>query len=184
MAQPVKKIIKTEQKAAFVEELKKQLEEGGSMVMVTYQGLTVEDSSALRDKVRAAGGSFRVVKNTMLRRAVAGTDLEPLQEHCFGSTAVLISDAEDPVTPLKELVGFAKDFEEILTVKAGALEGRVMSAEEVIALSKLPSKEELLGKMLGSVNAPASNLVGALSGVARNLVFALKAVHDQKAEAA
>lgn len=182
MVQAVKKIVKTEVKEAFVEDLKKQITEGGTLVMVTYQGLTVEESSDLRDKLRAVGGSFRVVKNTMLRRAVAGTSLEGLQEHCFGSTAIMISGAEDPVTSVKELVTFAKTHE-VIQVKAGGLEGRVMSEAEVIALSKLPSKEELLAKMLGSINAPASNLVGALSGVARNLVYALKAIHDQKAAA-
>ena len=71
MVQAVKKIVKTEVKEAFVEDLKKQITEGGTLVMVTYQGLTVEESSELRDKLRAVGGSFRVVKNTMLRRAVA-----------------------------------------------------------------------------------------------------------------
>ena len=182
MAQPVKKIVKTETKEAQVAELKQQIADGGSLVVLTYQGLTVEDSSALRDKIRAAGGRFRVVKNTMLRRAVAGTELEGVQEFCFGSTAVMISGAEDPVTPVKELMAFAKDHE-VITVKGGGIEGRVMSDKDVIALSKLPSKEQLLAKMLGSMNAPASNLVGALSGVARNLVYAVKAIHDQKAAA-
>lgn len=182
MAQPVKKIVKTATKEAFVEELKQQIADGGTLVVVTYQGLTVEESTALRDKIRSVGGRFRVVKNTMLRRAVTGTDIESLQEYCFGSTAVMIAGAADPITPVKELVKFAKDHE-VVTVKGGALDGKVMSEAQVLALSKLPSKEELLAKMLGSINAPASNLARALSGVARNLVYAIKAIHDQKAAA-
>lgn len=179
MAQPQKKIIKVEQKKAQVDELREEIKGAGSIIFFAYQGLKVSDVTAMRDKLRKVGGRMAVVKNTLLRRATDGEGMAPVHEQLFGDTAIVISSKDDPITPVKELMVYAKQFEK-LQVKAGILEGKAITKAEVIALSKLPTKDELIAKVLGSMNAPASNFVRALSGVARNLVYALEAIRKQK----
>lgn len=182
MVQPVKRIVKVDQKKDIVAGIKSDIENSASLVLTAYKGLTVEEISDLRAKLAEVGGRFRVLKNTLVSRAVSGTNLEPLQEHLFGTTAVMFA-GDDPVMPVKALAEFTKKHEK-LEIKAGAIEGKPLSREQVIELSKLPTKEELLAKLLGSVNAPATNLVYALSGVVRKLVHAIEQIRQQKEAAA
>lgn len=176
----------TEKKQAVVAELKKHLTEAKGVVFTSYRGLTVAQDTQLRRELRAAGVTYHVVKNTMTRLAAKDAGLDGLTEHLEGTTAMAFS-TEDAVAPAKVICGFIKKnkLEEpgILTVKVGVVEGKVIDAKEVKALAALPSREELVAKLLGSMNAPIANTVGVLQGVIRKAVYVLDAIRVQKQSA-
>ena len=173
-------------KQAVVAELKEQLTSAKGVVLTGYKGLTVAQDTALRREFREAGVTYHVVKNTMLRLAAQEAGIEGLDEHLEGTTAFAFS-AEDAVAPAKVIGGFIKknklDDAGVLTIKVGMVEGQVIDAKEVNALATLPSREELIAKMLGSMNAPISNTVNVLQGVIRNAVYVLDADRAQKESA-
>ncbi len=146
--------------------------------LVAFQGLSVPEISALRHELRTVGTEFHVVKNTLARRAIKGTDLEQLEEHFQGSTAVALSN-EDPALPAKILAKFAKSNPK-LEVKVGLLSGKPLSRENVEALSKLPPREVLLSMLLGTLKAPTSGLVNVLAGVLTKFVRTLHAIQQAK----
>lgn len=165
-------------KEALVAEFAAKLKEAKAAFLADYRGLDVEQANDLRNKLRDAGVEYRVVKNTLLRLAAKDTDAECLDEFLAGPTAIaLVTD--DPVAPAKALVEFAKKHE-IFQLKAGMLEGKLLDAAAIKALSDLPSREELLAKMLGSMSAPATNFVGVLAAIPRSFVQVLAAIKDQK----
>lgn len=173
-------------KQAVVAELKEQLTSAKGVVLTGYKGLTVAQDTALRREFREAGVTYHVVKNTMLRLAAQEAGIEGLDEHLEGTTAFAFS-AEDAVAPAKVIGGFIKknklDDAGVLTIKVGMVEGQVIDTKEVNALATLPSREELIAKMLGSMNAPISNTVNVLQGVIRKAVYVLDAVRAQKESA-
>ena len=173
-------------KQAVVAELKEQLTSAKGVVLTGYKGLTVAQDTALRREFREAGVTYHVVKNTMLRLAAQEAGIEGLDEHLEGTTAFAFS-AEDAVAPAKVIGGFIKknklDDAGVLTIKVGMVEGQVIDAKDVNALATLPSREELIAKMLGSMNAPISNTVNVLQGVIRKAVYVLDAVRAQKESA-
>lgn len=147
--------------------------------LADYRGLNVVQVEKLRNELRGAGVEYRVAKNTLLKLAAKGTGMECLEGHLSGPTAIAFAGS-DPVAPAKILIEFAKanaKFE----LKAGALDGKLLKVEDIKALAELPSREVLLAKMLGSLNAPASNFVGVLAAIPRSLVQVLAAIQDQKA---
>lgn len=174
------------EKKAVVAELTEQLKSAKGVVLTSYKGLTVAQDTELRRELRAAGVSYHVVKNTMMHLAADAAGMNEIDEHLAGTTAFAFS-AEDAVAPAKVICGFIKknklDESELLTVKVGAVEGQVVGVKEVKALAELPSREELITKMLGSMNAPISNTVGVLQGVIRKAVYVLEAIREQKASA-
>ena len=163
----------TSAKQAVVAQLKEQLESAKGVVLTSYKGLTVAQDTELRRELREAGVSYHVVKNTMLRIAAKEAGIEGIEEHLEGTTAFAFS-TEDAVAPAKVICGFIKknklEDAEVLTVKVGMVEGKVIGVDEVKALAALPSREELIAKLLGSMNAPISNTVNVLQGVIRNAV--------------
>lgn len=176
----------TSAKQAVVAQLKEQLESAKGVVLTSYKGLTVAQDTELRRELREAGVSYHVVKNTMMRIAAKEAGLEGIDEHLEGTTAFAFSK-EDAVAPAKVICGFMKknklEEAEILTVKVGVVEGKVIDVDEVKALAALPSREELIAKLLGSMNAPISNTVNVLQGVIRNAVYVLDAIRAQKESA-
>ena len=173
-------------KQAVVAELKEQQTSAKGVVLTGYKGLTVAQDTALRREFREAGVTYHVVKNTMLRLAAQEAGIEGLDEHLEGTTAFAFS-AEDAVAPAKVIGGFIKknklDDAGVLMIKVGMVEGQVIDAKDVNALATLPSREELIAKMLGSMNAPISNTVNVLQGVIRKAVYVLDAVRAQKESA-
>lgn len=173
-------------KQEIVAELKAQLESAKGVVLTSYKGLTVAQDTELRRELRAAGVTYHVVKNTMLRLAAKEAGIEGLDEHLEGTTAFAFS-AEDAVAPAKVICDFMKknklEEAEVLTVKVGMVEGKVIDAAGVKALASLPSREELIAKILGSMQAPISGTVNVLQGVIRNAVYVLDAVRAQKESA-
>ena len=176
----------TSAKQAVVAQLKEQLESAKGVVLTSYKGLTVAQDTELRRELREAGVSYHVVKNTMLRIAAKEAGIEGIEEHLEGTTAFAFS-TEDAVAPAKVICGFIKknklEDAEVLTVKVGMVEGKVIGVDEVKALAALPSREELIAKLLGSMNAPNSNTVNVLQGVIRNAVYVLDAIRSQKESA-
>ena len=141
----------TSAKQAVVAQLKEQLESAKGVVLTSYKGLTVAQDTELRRELREAGVSYHVVKNTMLRIAAKEAGIEGIEEHLEGTTAFAFS-TEDAVAPAKVICGFIKknklEDAEVLTVKVGMVEGKVIGVDEVKALAALPSREELIAKLL------------------------------------
>ena len=170
-----------EGKKEVVAEVSERLKKAQSVVLAEYRGLPVEDITVLRSQARASGVYLRVLKNTLARRAVKGTPFEKLADHMVGPLAYGISD--DPVAAAKVLHTYAKTNEK-LVIKGGAMAGQVMSAKEVGQLATMPSREELLAKLLGTMQAPIAKFVQTLNEVPGKFVRTLAAVRDQKEKAA
>ncbi len=166
------------QKKEQVKRLAKEFSESEISILVDYKGLDVLQMTELRSKFRAANVQMEVVKNTLLTRAVEGTDSDLMKDFFKGPSAIVLSK-EDPVAPAKILVDFVKDNEK-LEIKAAALGGKLLSVEEITQLAKMPSKDELLGKLVCTLNAVPTSFVNVLAGVPRAFVNVLNAVKDQK----
>ena len=176
----------TDKKRAIVAELKDQLTTSKGVVLTGYKGLTVAVDTELRRELRAAGVTYHVVKNTMTRFAAQDAGLDELTTHLEGTTGLAFSK-EDPVAPAKVICGFMKknklEDAGILTIKAGLVEGKIISDKDVKALADLPSREQLIAKLLGTMNAPIANTVGVLSAVISGFVRVVDAVREQKEKA-
>ncbi len=169
---------KLKQKEASVAQVQEMMQRAQSMVILDYRGLTVEQVSNLRNQCREANVEYRVIKNNILKRAAEALGIEGSDDYFKGPTAVAFG-YEDAVAPAKILTKFVKDVKKT-EIKGGILEGKVMDANGIDALSKLPSREELIAKMMGSMNAPITNFVGVLAAIPRGLVCALNAIREQK----
>jgi len=166
-------------KTETVAYLRKVLENCKLAVVSDYQGTTVSELTGLRREIQKAGGNLTVAKNTLIKKSVENTHLlEHLDKYLTGPTA-LIYTSQDPVSIAKALTESVKKLKKT-KIKGAVLEGKKISEEELKAIADLPPKEILISKMLGSLSAPAQNLVYALSGVARNLVYVLEAIRKQK----
>ena len=162
----------------MVEALSEKLGKAEAVFLADFQGLKVDKITDLRRKVREAGGEFEVAKNTLVKRAVNGTDNECLKDQLAGNNA-LGTTAEDPAALAKALVTFAKDNDK-LVIKGGAMGGKPLSFDQVKAMADLPSRDVLLATMLGTMNAVPSGFVRVLAAVPQNLMYALAAIRDQK----
>ena len=166
-----------EQKQAVVAEVAQQVSRAQAIVMVENRGMAVADMTRLRAKARASGVYFRVVKNTLVRRAVAETPFAQLAERMVGPLAYGIGP--DPVAVAKVLNDFAKGNEKFV-ITGGAMPGQVMSAKEIAALAALPSRDELIARLLGTMQAPIVRLARTLNAVPSTFVRTLAAVRDAK----
>jgi large subunit ribosomal protein L10 len=166
-----------QQKEAVVAEVAKQISGAQAVVLVENRGMAVADMTRLRAKARASGIYFRVIKNTLVRRAVVGTPFATLADKMSGPLAYGMGT--DPVAVAKVLNDFAKGNEKFV-IRAGAMPGQVMSAKDVAALAALPPREELLAKLVGTMQAPIAKLVRTLNEVPSKFVRALAAVRDSK----
>ena len=168
------------QKSDFVESFGKAASTAPLVVLADYRGASVESTNALRRTLEKSGGQWRVVKNTLAKRALAGTALEPLSEHFKGMTAVAIS-GDDPVGTAKVLKD-ALDPKGNIHVKVGFFDGEVIDAAGVKAVASLPSREELLVSLLRTIQEPARQVLGVLQAPGRDLLFLLKNYESKLAE--
>ena len=170
-----------EQKQAVVSEIAAQLGKAQAVIVAEYRGLDVGAVTDLRAKARKSGVYLRVLKNTLARRAVKGTPFEKLSEQMVGP--LMYGIAQDPVAGAKALAAFAKD-NELFVIKAGVMANTLMSPKDIKTLSTMPSREELLAKLLGTMQAPVAKLVQTMNEVPGKFVRTLAAVRDQKAKQA
>lgn len=155
------------EKKTQAELLRAQLANVSTVILSTFQGITVEDDTKLRRQVEAAGGKYEVVKNSVAERAAEGTPTAPLLKDLTGTNSIAYTRL-DPVALAKVLTKVAKDVP-AFKFRAGWVEGRVVSIEEITQLALLPSKEELISKMMFLLNAPAQRMATALAALPRNL---------------
>jgi large subunit ribosomal protein L10 len=169
-------------KQQVIEELREKLGRASAAILTDYKGLTVAEITGLRDSLAAEKVDYQVVKNTLMRLACRQTPASVLESSLTGTCAVAIA-YDDPSVPAKIIKKFSKSNEK-LKLKAAALGNRLIDADQVLALADLPPKEELLAKMLGTLNAVPTGLVTVLSGVPRAFVGVLAAIQRQKEEQA
>jgi len=158
---------KRSEKQQDLDKLKTELAKVSTVILSTFQGITVEHDTKLRRAVQAVGGKYKVVKNTLAERAGHGTPAESLLKNLSGTNSIAYTDA-DPVALAKALTKIAKDVP-AFQFKAGVVEGRVISIAEIQQLANLPSKEELISKIMFLLNAPAQRIAMALNALPRNL---------------
>ena len=165
-------------KSEKIEAMKEKIAKAQVAVLTEYKGYSVEEITNLRRALQKEGGDYMVTKNTLAKIALKGTNFEVLSELMTGATAIAFG-FNDPVSPAKVIAKFIKDSKKG-AVLGGALDGKLLSVKEAEALAKLPSKEELYAKLLGSINSPASGIANSLSAVMSQLTRAMAAVRDQK----
>ena len=169
-----------DEKVAVVEELSSRLASAKLAVVSDYRGLTVPVISQLRRELKQNNAELRVAKNTLLRLAIKGTPFEPMGPYLEGTTAITFADA-DPVTPAKILVEFIKNNPK-LEIKTAVLDGRLLTADQLKALSMLPGKDQLRAQLLAVMLAVPTSFVRVLSGVPLKALYALQAIRDQKGQ--
>jgi len=166
-------------KVKAIDEVRGDLEKVNDIIFTDYRGLTVEKITELRGKLRAKDAIFKVVKNRFTKIALKQLDRPEVGDNLVGPTAVaLVSDEAGPVA--KELVDFAKDG--ALVIKGGIIDGNVFDADQIVEFSKLPTRMELISKLMATMNAPLQNVVYVLNAVPQKLVRTLLAVADKKGE--
>ena len=170
----------TAEKTETVSRLARKMSQAEAIYLADFHGLDVDSVTRLRRSLRGAGVEYEVVKNRLARRAALDAGIEGLEPYLEGPTAMAFAQ-DDPVAPAKILQEFI-DGGGRLTIKTGLVDGQVLTAEAVAQLAKLPSREELIGHVVGSVQAPLYGLSALLNGVLRSLVAALSAIADQRTE--
>ena len=153
------------EKQAIVAALVEDLKAANSGVLVDYKGITVAEDTALRHELRENGVEYAVVKNTLLRRALDGVELGELDEVLNGTTSMAISK-EDPIAPMRIVNKYAKQMGDRFNIKAGFMDGKVLPLDDVFALAELPSKDALLGQVLGMMLAPITSLAIVIKAIA------------------
>jgi len=161
-----------------LDQLKKDLAEAKNLIVAQFQGITVEQDTDLRTKIRATNSKYRVVKNTLAKVATKGTPAEKLAAALKGPTSIAYNNS-DPVALAKALTAYAKA-NPVFVFKTGMVEGRVVNLNDLNAIASLPSKEELIAKLLFLLNAPAQRIAVATNGVARNLAVVIGQAIEQK----
>src|SRR5271154_2059355 len=170
---------KKSEKQQDLDKLKTELAKVSTVILTTFQGITVENDTKLRRAVQAAGGKYQVVKNTIAERAGAGTPAEGVLKNLKGTHSIAYTQT-DPVALAKALTKIAKDVP-AFQFKSGVVEGRVISISEIRQLADMPSKEELISKIMFLLNAPAQRIATALTALPRNLaVVVSEAVKAEK----
>ncbi len=169
-----------EGKKEVVAEVSERLKKAQAVVLAEYRGIAVEDITGLRKEARSSGVYLRVLKNTLARRAVQGTPFEKLADQMVGPLAYGISD--DPIAAAKVLHAYAKGNDK-LVIKGGMMPNYLMTAKEVGSLATMPSRDELIAKLMGTMQAPIATFVRTLNEVPSKFVRTLAALRDQKEKA-
>ena len=167
------------EKAVIIEALKEKAQGASIAVVTDFKGMPVEELTRLRVKLREAGGEYYVVKNTLARIAFTGSTHDSIKDNFKENCAVALG-FQDPVAVAKAISEFAKT-SKIFAVRHASLEGKVLSAAQLEDLARLPSKEQLLAKLLGTMNAVPTNFVSLFANIQRGLLYALKAIEQKKA---
>lgn len=170
--------MKRDEKHKQAEELHGLLEKARTIILSGFEGLTVAQDSELRRRLAETGARYKVVKNSLIERAAQGTPVEPAAGKLRGTTSLAFTEA-DPVALAKALTAYAKE-NPALVFRAGVVEGRVASLDDLLAIAALRSREDLFARVLFLINAPARQVAFAAAGVARNLAYALQQAMKEK----
>ncbi len=165
-------------KAKVVEALTEKIGASNILLLADYRGFSVKEMTQLRQKLRRDEAELKIVKNTLLKRALAAAGFNGLESHLQGTTALLMG-YKDPIGPLKTLVAYIKEIEKG-SVRAGLLEKALVDNKGIIEISQLPSKEQLIAQVVGGFKSPLFGLANVLQGPLRKLVYVLKAVQEKK----
>jgi len=169
-----------QEKVKAVKEIKEKIDSSKVMILSDFTGMTVKEVTDLKKRLRKEGTSYVVVKNTLALRALSEGNKKIFEEHLKGPVAVAFG-ADDPVAPAKVLAKFIKETKKPV-IKAGLVEGKFINEADFNALSKMPSREELIAKAVGGIKAPLYGIVNVLIGPIRKLVYGLSAVKDKKGQ--
>ncbi|NIV03671.1 50S ribosomal protein L10, partial [Candidatus Saccharibacteria bacterium] len=169
----------TAQKEAIVQEMTEKFSNAKSIFLADFTGVDVNTITKIRKSFREADVEYRVVKNTLAKLSFNNSGIEGLNDYLVGVNSYAIS-YDDPIVPLKVLDKLKKDLDGKFSIKAAYLEGQVVGAEKMEAISKLPSKTELLGQLVGMLQSPMSKFVGTLQASMNNLVRVLKSLEEAK----
>ena len=164
--------------------LTEQFQNTNSAMVLGFTKMTVSKDQELREQLRAIGAKYQVVKNTIATKAVSGTQFEGATEHFKGMTAIAFNEGGDPVQLSKTVSQIVKNNADIFSFKVGIVEGKVVDLKAVQEIASLPSKEELISKIMFLVNCQAQRLVTVINAVPRNLAIVVKQIGDQKGESA
>jgi len=167
-------------KSEIVKEFSEVFKANPTVLLVEYKGLSVSEIEGLRTELKGADAKLKVVKNKLLKIAAKDTEIEQLNDLLTGPTAIAVCDS-DATAAAKVFVKSAKD-QPLLVIKGGLVDGSLVNAEEIAAISKLPSRQEMMAQLLGALSSPMSNLLGALTQMQTKLLYALEAVKDTKEE--
>ncbi len=168
------------QKKDRIVQLTDQVARSKVAVVSDYRGLSVKELTDLRRKIQDAGGELTVAKNTLIRRAINDTEGMPAIDDILQGPTALMVGYEDPVAPVKAMIDFLKENKKKQEIRGGIINGRAVEPDELEKIAKLPSREEMIAKLMGSMQSPAQGVAITMSGVARNLVYVLEAVRAQK----
>ena len=171
------------QKEQSVETLTKEVASAAAVLFVDYTGLTVEEVTNLRKKFRAQEIGFRVVKNTLMKRAIAGTSYEGAAKSLKGTPTGVVLGFKDPIAAAKSLFEALKEMPEHLKVKGGIFDNKAITAKEAEALSKMPSREEMIGQILGMIMGPGRKVAGQIKNPAGRIVGAIETKAKEAEEA-
>lgn len=169
------------EKAVIIEAIRDKSEQASFAAITDFKGMTVEELTGLRVKLREAGGEYHVVKNTLGRIALTDGKHDAIRDK-FHENCALAFAFDDPVQVAKALSDFAKQ-SKLFQLRCASLDGKAMTAEQIDALAKLPNREQLLGQLLGTMNAVPTNFVSLFANIIRGLLYALKAIEEKKASA-
>lgn len=172
-----------ETKAKDLAALTESLQNSKSAMVISFKGLTVTKDQEFRNSLREAGAKYQVVKNTLARMAVKGTDFEQATEAFKGVTAIAWTE-NDPVVLSKAISKFMKDNADIYTFKTGVVDGKLVDLKQLQTIASLPSKEELISKLLFVLNAQAQRIVTVINAVPRDLAVVIKQIGEQEGRAA
>lgn len=167
--------MRLEEKKRITEELSERLREAGTIYLTDFTGLDVASITELRHRLRERGLHYRVVKNTLMRRALEGLDLPDISDHLTGPTALVLGD-EDPVLPAKVVREFAREHDDRPAVKIGIVDRRTVAPQEIGALAELPPRDQLLAGIAFGLTAAAAGIAGALAGLLRDIACMVEAV--------
>lgn len=167
-----------EHKIDYVKGVVDELKASKGIIVTGYKGLTFPQMDAIRRSIKGSGNDFRVIKNTLLKKALNSCDIDSMDDFLVESTALVIVNT-DFAQAAKDIKKYAKDFEKF-SIKAGYMDGVVFNEKDVVRIADLPSREELLAKMLGSMNAPVQNFVSVLANIPRAFLNVLNAIKETK----
>lgn len=169
------------EKAVIIEGIRKRTDAASFTALTDFKGMSVEELTGLRVRLRQVGGEYHVVKNTLARIAFTDGKHDTLKDKFHENSGVAFA-YDDPVQVAKALSDFARQ-SKLFHLRSGSLDGKPMTAEQIEALAKLPGREQLLGQLLGTMNAVPTNFVSLFANMLRSLLYALKAIEEKKAEA-